>query len=114
MSEGNVYPESRKKAAQWSLNNRINALRDISNVFFKSSLYCNQYNIQTISDNLNSENLKIGYRSMEFMLEALEEEILLLRYDFDYAIKEAMRNNNQLQEIIDNMQTRPDEPYEQW
>ena len=40
---------------------------------------------------------------MEEMLEAFKEEILLLRYDFMYAIQEASISNNKLQTIIDNM-----------
>ncbi len=115
MSEEKVYPESRKKAAQWSLNNRTNALNKIIDIFNNSGFFDGLYNIPDIKDDcLTPENLTIGYRSMKFMLEALEEEILLLRYDFMYAIQEASISNKNLQTMIDTMKTKPDETDEQW
>lgn len=115
MSEGTVYPESRKEATQWSLNYRTNALDKIIDIFNNSGFFDGLYNIPYIKDDcLTPENLTIGYRSMKFMLEALEEEILLLRYDFMYAIQEASISNKNLQTMIDNMQIKTDETDEQW
>lgn len=115
MSEEIVYPESRRKAAQQSLNYRKNALNKIIDIFNDSGFFDGLYNIPEIKDNyLTPNNLNIGDRSMKFMLEAFEEEILLLRYDFMYAIQDAAISNNKLQITIDNMQTKPDETDEQW
>lgn len=104
MSEEISYTKRQKLYSQECLNKRIGDVSRIIDIFNNSGFFDGLYNIPHIKDDcLTPENLTIGYRNMKFMLEALEEEILLLRYDFMYAIQEASISNNKLQTIIDNM-----------
>lgn len=103
MSEEISYTKSQKLCSQECLNKRIGDVSRIIDIFNNSGFFNGLYEIPEIAVDLTSENLKIGQNDMEEMLEAFKEEILLLRYDFMYAIQEASISNNKLQTIIDNM-----------
>lgn len=103
MSEGTSYTKIQKKSSQNCLNQRRLDVDRIIDIFNNSGFFNGLYNIPAIADCLIPENLKIGQNDMKEMLEAFKEEILLLRYDFMYAIQEASISNNKLQTIIDNM-----------
>lgn len=103
MSEEISYTKTQKQSSQNCLNLRKFALKRIIDIFNNSGFFDGLYRIPEIAGHLTSENLKIGENNMEEMLEAFKEEILLLRYDFMYAIQDADISNNKLQTIIDNM-----------
>lgn len=103
ISYTNSYTKTQKKSSQNCLIQRKIDVDRIIDIFNNSGFFNGLYEIPKIADDLTSENLKIGQNNMVEMLEAFKEEILLLRYDFMYAIQEASISNNKLQTIIDNM-----------
>lgn len=103
ISEEISYTKTQIQSSQNCLNQRKIDVNRIIDIFNNSGFFNGLYNIPAIAERLTSKNLKIGQNDMVEMLEAFKEEILLLRYDFMYAIEEASISNNKLQTIIDNM-----------
>lgn len=81
------------KRAQWCINeiegytSIINEIETIINLNGNFPNFSNSYKIKDAMDKLNQNNLKIGNKSMDNILETLDYEIELLQTDYLYTIE---------------------------
>lgn len=81
------------KRAQWCINeiegytSIINEIETIINLNGNFPNFSNSYKIKDAMDKLDKNNLKIGDKSMDNILETLDYEIELLQTDYLYTIE---------------------------